>query len=160
MIGRTSPASFLIVLAAGVAAVLAGRPAGAASAKECVSVQIEAPFRLPDHVLRPAGEITLCDSRAFSPVVQLHAILVNGSAVGMFASRIRNAETGPIAAPLVLFERDAAGTLDLVGYVVPAKGRSKAFRLRDESAPRAVVRTESGGGGASPVVALLATDVH
>ena len=156
MIGRTSPTAFLIVV--GVAAIFVGRPSVAASAKECVSVQIEGPFRLPDHIVRPAGVITLCDSRAFSPVIRLHAILVNGSTVGIFPSRIRSTETGPIGAPQVLFERDAEGTLELVGYIVPASGRSKAFRLRAPTPPRTIVTADTGGG--SPVVALLAVDAH
>src|SRR5262245_49494905 len=120
-----------IMIAATLMGVM-GLPALAASPQECVSVRIDAPFRLPDGTVRPAGQLTLCETRAFSPVTELHALLVNGASVGIFPSRLRANEAGPIAAPQVIFEREGAGTLALIGYVVPKAGRSLSFRLRQD----------------------------
>jgi hypothetical protein len=151
--------SFLVLVATGVVGIAADRPALAASSKECVSVQIEAPFRLPDGILREAGELTLCDARAFSPVVQFHAILIDGATVGMFTSRRRTTESGPIPHPEVLFERDAEGTLALVGYVVPKAGRSLAFRMRPE--PRRAAAEVAGlPAPAPPIAAIVAVTAH
>jgi hypothetical protein len=145
------------LIAATVATISASRPALAASTGECVSVQIDAPFSLPDGVLRPAGELTLCDTRSFSPVTQLHVILVNGSTVGVFQSRRRSAEIGQVQSPAVVFERDAQGTLALVGYILPVAGRSLAFRLKGEGESWQAARREPiGGSSSAPVAAILA----
>ena len=132
-------------------------PVVAASPVECVSVRIDAPFRLPDGTVRPAGQLTLCDARAFSPVTELHSVLVNGAAVGLFMSRRHTNEIGLITAPQVLFERESEGTLALVGYVVPSAGRSLSFRLRPEDARRPEPAPIATGTVAStPIAAIIA----
>jgi hypothetical protein len=132
-------------------------PSLAASPRECVSVRIDAPFRLPDGTVHPAGQLTLCDTREFSPVTELHAILVNGASVGIFPSRRHANEIGRIEAPRVLFERESEGTLALIGYVVSSAGRSLSFRLR----PADVRRSEpspiaSGPVAGTPIAAIIA----
>jgi hypothetical protein len=151
---------FLLIAMSAFAATIAlgSLPARAASSGECISVRIDAPFRLPDGVLRPAGELRLCDSRSFSPVTQFHRILVNGSAVGVFPSRRRSAEIGPVDSPEVVFERDADGTLQLVGYILPVAGRGLAFRLKGEGESWQAARHEPiGGGSVAPVAAIIAS---
>jgi hypothetical protein len=151
--------SVLLLAAAGFA--IQAPPAAAASSKECVSVQLDAPFRLPDGVVRQAGVLTLCDERAYSPVVELHAILVNGASVGMFQSRRRSTEAGADAAPQVLFERESEGTLALVGYVVSSAGRSMAFRLRSAHvAAPAASALASGPPPAAPIAAIIAAETR
>jgi hypothetical protein len=109
-------------------------------------------------VLHPAGELTLCDTRSFSPVTQLHVILVNGSTVGVFQSRRRGAEIGPVDAPEVVFERDPEGTLSLVGYILPVAGRSLAFRLKGEGESWQAARRELiGRSSPAPVAAIIAS---
>jgi hypothetical protein len=87
-------------------------------------------------VLRPAGTLTLCDTRKFSPVASLHTIFVDRRPIGMFLSRRRNAEAIGEASPEIAFERDAAGTLDLMGYVLPTRGPSVVYLMtRPERRP-------------------------
>ncbi|HEX4824040.1 MAG TPA: hypothetical protein VFV19_06985 [Candidatus Polarisedimenticolaceae bacterium] len=146
-----------IVIAALTLILAIGLPA---QAQECVSVRIDAPFRLPDGSVRPAGRLTLCESRAFSPVTELHAVLVNGASVGMFPSRRRSNEIGTIVAPQVLFEREGEGMLALVGYVVPSAGRSLSFRLRPDDLksvdPPAVVASAPSPAPVAAIVAVSA----
>lgn len=144
-----------LLIAAFAAMIPATGPALAASSGGCVTVQIDSPFRLPDGLLHPAGELTLCDTRSFSPVTQLHVLLVNGSTVGVFQSRRRGAEIGPVDSPEVVFERDSQGTLALVGYIVPAAGRSVAFRLKGEGESWQAARHEPIGGSVSAPVAAV-----
>jgi len=156
---RVGTVRFLLIalMAAAATIALGPNPVWAASSGECISVQIDAPFRLPDGVLRPAGELRLCDTRSFSPVTQFHVIFVNGSTVGVFQSRRRNTEIGPADAPEVVFERDAEGTLELVGYILPVAGRSLAFRLKgDGESWHAARREMTTGGSAAPVAAIIA----
>jgi hypothetical protein len=124
------------------AAVFLGTVAGSAPvlampSRACVSAHIDSPFRLPDGVLRPAGVLTLCNTRQFSPVATLHKVLVDRRPVGMFLSRRRNAE-GVFGLPEIFFERDGAGTLELLGYVLPTRGPTVAYRLK-RAQPAAVL---------------------
>ena len=86
----------LVVVLACLAALAlsASEPALAASSGECVIAHIDAPFRLPDGLLYPAGTLTLCDGGAYSPVDTFQRILVDGSSIGLFVSNRRRAESG------------------------------------------------------------------
>lgn len=138
--------NFIVIAAAlGTAAWLApGQPASAGSTGECVAARVPAPFRLPDGVLHPAGVLTLCDAGAFSPVAGLHVLLVDGRSVGVFVSRKRAAEGAAGLAGQVVFDRSAAGDLDLVGYILPSAGRMTAYRLRGPSETRLADRRAAG----------------
>ena len=145
----------LVVMA--IFALSASQPALAASSGECVTALVDAPFRLPDGLLYPAGRLTLCDSGTFSPVANLHKILVGGSSIGLFVSSRRKAETGPTDAPQILFTRDAEGNLELIGYTLPSSGRSVAFQLkRQNEAWQASNRRRLGVASAAPVAAIVA----
>jgi hypothetical protein len=102
-----------------------GAPQGA-----CVTARIPSPFRLPDGVLREAGTLSLCDTRQFTPVSGLHTVRVNRRPVGMFLSLRRNAEGIDRTVPEMVFQKDAAGTLTLMGYVLPARGESVAYLMK------------------------------
>ena len=119
----------LIALIIVVASFAASQSARAESKGDCVTARVETAFRLPDGALHPAGTLTLCDTRTFSPVADLHTILVNGSSIGVFQSRKRRTETGGVDAPQIVFQRDFDGSLELVGYILPSRGRSIAYRL-------------------------------
>jgi hypothetical protein len=149
----------LVVLAGVVAMTMsATQPVMAAATRECVTVHVDTPFRLPNGLLYPAGALTLCDSRTFSPVDHLHKILVGGSSVGLFVSRRRSAEVRLLDAPQFLFKHDDDGNLELIGYTVPKSGRSVAFRLKSQgvtwqaSSPRRL-----GAAAAVPAAAIVAT---
>ena len=154
------PVPILLALVAGVIAVTASasQPAWAASSQECVTAQVDAPFRLPDGLLYPAGPLTLCDSRTYSPVNDLHKILVGGSSVGLFVSRRRSAEIRSIDSPELLFNRDGEGNLELIGYTMRISGGSVAYRLKSEGVTwQAAVSPRLGAGEAAPVAAIVAT---
>jgi len=147
----------LVALVLVIAVALpASQPALAAPSGECVTARVESPFRLPDGALHPAGSLTLCDTRTLSPVADLHTIRVNGSSVGMFASRKRTTEARLLTRPQIVFNRVADGTLDLVGYVLPAPGRSVAFRLSDDAALQRAAGGGRAGGDSAPAAAIIA----
>jgi hypothetical protein len=154
------PVAVLLVLLAGAFAVAipASQPAMASSLGECVTAHVDAPFRLPDGLLYPAGTLTLCDGGSFSPVNGLHKILVGGSSVGIFVSNKRNAEIRSMDAPEVLFHRDVDGILSLVGYTMTAGGRGVAYRLRTQfDVWQARSQPELGAIAATPVAAIVST---
>ena len=161
MNGRTFLGGLLpllvIVLTSLVALTFSTTTVLAAAPHQCVTARVDAPFRLPDGVLYPAGPLTLCETRAFSPVDNLHKILVSGSSVGMFVSRKRSAELRGLDSPQFLFKHDIDGNLELVGYTVPKSGRSIAYRLKSQSALlQASSLHGSGGGAAAPAAAIVA----
>jgi hypothetical protein len=149
----------LVVLTAVVAvAMTATQPAMAAPSHQCVTVHVDTPFRLPDGTLYPGGVLTLCDSRTFSPVDNLHRILVGGSSVGLFVSRRRSAESRPFVSPEILFKQGADGNLELIGYSVVKSGRSVAYRLKSQNTTwQAKSLPPSGGAAAAPVAAIVAS---
>jgi hypothetical protein len=157
-VGR--PVQFLLVaLSATVAVTITTtEPVLAAPSRECVTVHVDAPFRLPDGTLYPAGVLTLCDSRTFSPVDHLHRILVGGSSVGLFISSRRSTESRSLGAPEILFSHGADGNLELMGYSVEKSGRSVAYRLKSQGATwQAISRPPAGGVAAAPVAAIVAS---
>jgi hypothetical protein len=133
----------------------------AAASGTCVTARVDAPFRLPDGVLHPAGALTLCDTRTFSPVADQHVILVDGGSVGLFLSSKRSTEASGRISAEVVFERNPEGYLDLVGYILPASGRSIAYRLRtrSETWPPAG-RHRRPAGPVAPVAAIIAAGVR
>lgn len=148
-----------VIFLAMVAAVLmtVALPAEAGTRGECVTAVVDSPFRLPDGMLYPAGILTLCDYGTFSPVDTLHRILVGGSSVGLFRSRRGNAEDGSMASPEVVFNRDADGNLELIGYATPSSGHVTAYRMKPHLAVlQAAARDREGGSGA-PLAAIVAT---
>jgi len=154
------PVPLLLVVVVGVVAVTlsASQPALAAPSGECVTARVNAPFRLPDGLLYPAGPLTLCDSGTFSPVANLHRISVGGSSIGLFVSRRRSAEIRSMDSPEVLFNRDAEGNLELIGYTLTMSGRSVAYRLKSRGETwQASSRRRLGGVAAAPVAAIVAT---
>jgi len=155
-----APVAVLVVVLASVFAVAipVSPPAMAASSGECVTARLDAPFRLPDGLLYPAGTLTICDGGAYSPVDSFQRILVGGSAIGLFVSQRRNAEMRSVDLPQILFKRGADGSLNLVGYTLPSLGRSVAYRLKSQDeAWLARSRPRLGGSGAAPVAAIVAT---
>ena len=142
-------------------ALVAPAAAFAAASGVCITTQVSSPFRLPDGVLRPAGTLTLCDTASFTPVSDLHVLLVDGRRIGMFLSRRRTTEAPREIRPEVVFDRDSEGSLDLVGYILPASGRSVAYRLKPLPSNRAAeARTWTGAGSAPMLAVVMTAGVH
>jgi hypothetical protein len=123
-----------------------------------VTAFVGTPFRLPDGRLYPAGVLTLCDYGAFSPVDNLHRIIVSGSSVGLFRSSKRNAEIGSMVSPEVVFNRDAEGNLELIGYAMPTSGRVLAYRMKPQAEALQASSLRQLGGSTGPLAAIVATD--
>jgi hypothetical protein len=152
------PAPHLLVILAAVASVAipCARPALAISPGECVTAIVDAPFRLPDGHLYPAGTLTLCDYGTFSPVDNLHRISVDGSGIGLFRSRKRFAESTSMPDPQVVFNRGADGTLELIGYALSlASGRAVAYRLKETIAPWQATARRLGGSSPAPLAGIV-----
>ena len=157
-VGGTVPVVLVVLVGLVTVALPASMPALAASSGECVTALVDAPFRLPDGLLYPAGALTLCDGGRYSPVDNFHRILVRGSNIGLFVSSRRRAETRSMDTPQILFNRDAEGNLTLIGYTLPSSGRSVAFRLKSpDEAWQASHRRRLGGASAAPLAAIVAT---
>lgn len=148
---------FLIVAGAVISVALSSsRPAVAGSSRECVTAEVDSPFRLPDGRLYPAGPLTLCASATYSPVDTFHRILVGGSPIGLFRSRRRNAETGNMLSPEVVFNRETDGTLDLIGYAVPNSGRGVAYRMSVIPDVWQASARHRLAGAATPIASIVA----
>ena len=149
--------AFLLVAGVVAMALTASQTARAGGSGECITARVDAPFHLPDGALYPAGALTLCDGGTYSPAHGFQRIAVQGSTVGLFVSNRRNAEVPSLDAPQILFTRDAEGNLSLIGYTVPSKGQSVAFRSngRPRTSP-AIDRPPTGGSVAEPSAAIVA----
>ncbi|HEX5044137.1 MAG TPA: hypothetical protein VFV75_14610 [Candidatus Polarisedimenticolaceae bacterium] len=132
MIDRLLPVGRLLLLVLTTTVIVlsfCGVPFTHAAGGTCVSARVVSPFRLPDGALHPAGMLTVCRTRTFSPVADLHLISVDHRPMGMFLSRSRRAEGVRATAPEIVFRRDVRGNLDLLGYTMPTRGRSLVHRL-------------------------------
>jgi len=96
---------------------MAGPEAWAAGV--CITARVPAPFTLPSGSVHPAGLLTLCPERRLNPATGLHRILVAGMPVELASGRSGRSELSQLDAPVVLFVRQADGTLRLAGYVSP-----------------------------------------
>ncbi len=93
----------------------------------CVTARVDQPIRLPDGSVHPSGLVTFCDAMEYSPVASLQKVYVNGKPVGIHVSRKAKSEIAHEAAPLVVFNTDGEGHLELVGYVVPGRVKSVTY---------------------------------
>ncbi|GEM_PF-5121331 len=108
-------------LALGIS-LLALVPGSGFLAADCFSVQVDSPVRMPDGSVYDAHSITLCDSRALTPVSHVHTTMVDGEPVGMLMSVRRTTEGRSGGRPAMVFLRRSDGILDLLGYAVPGSG--------------------------------------
>ncbi len=111
----------LCIAALAASAAAAVTTASASDLGRCQTAQVPAPVVLPDGRVYDAGQVRVCLSVEYSPVVQLHEVSVNGRPIGLFPGRDYAAESGADAAPFLLLARDALGRLELRGYT--ARGR-------------------------------------
>lgn len=123
------------LLAALCVAVVAGFPgtAQAVSKADCLTVEVADRVALPDGSLLPAGALTLCLSRALSPVARLHEVSLNGIPVGLLLSRVGLSEGASDGKPVVMFQRDRRGWLQLLGYAWPGGTTSRTYMLAEPS---------------------------
>jgi len=149
-------ALLLFAMAGGVLMLLASGTGQAAAGGGCVSVEVDTPIRLPDGTLHPPGKLTLCDSMQLSPVSSLHKTYVNGQPVGMLIGRKRTSEGGKRMSPVVFFNVDDQGTLELFGYVLPAGGGSVTYMIGGARISRRNFESASQARGSRQLTAMVA----
>ena len=123
---------WLVTLVATVFMVLG---AGSVSAGgRCVTVDVPAPFRMPDGAVHPAGSLRLCDSRSLSPVAGLHKVYVDGHLINTVQSRLGRSEGPAESEPFVQFRRNGDQQLELLGYAWPDGRKMKTYvMVRDDA---------------------------
>lgn len=154
----------MVVLLVGL--VWAGT-AAAGTTGRCHSVRVDVEMMLPDGSVHPPGTLTLCDSKAYSPVSTLHETFVNGYPVGMLMSARRSGEDETTDGPVVMFHRDDEGRFHLFGYAVPANGETVTYVLsqsnrkrKTSQAPREDALARAVRPGARDTLVLAAAKTH
>ena len=100
----------------------------AADSDACISADLDRSVRLPHGEVFPAGRLTVCHG-AMSPVAYAHRTYFDGQPVAVLQSKTTPSEIDDDAAPEMVFEVGFDGRLEFVGYVVPGRGHSMAFRF-------------------------------
>jgi hypothetical protein len=146
-----------------IAACFCGATLAVAS-EGCIAVRVPGPMELPDGSVYPAGTLSLCLSRPFSPESAVHRVTVGGIPVGLLLSRSGMSEGEATAEPTVMFRRTEGGRLRLVGYAFPSGARSRTYVLRDPAASSRANREErlarQQRAGAEGAAVLLAAQVE
>jgi len=102
----------------------------------CVTVEVPAPFVMPDGTVHEPGPLKLCDSLRMSPVSTLHKVYLAGHPVGLLEGKVGRSEGLAEREPYVLFRRNADAQLVLIGYAWP-DGRNMETYLLARSGPAA-----------------------
>ena len=124
---RIFPARLAVILAVGLACCASDSWAQDRGA--CVTAKVPEAFTLPDGSEHAAGRLTLCALQAFSPVVELHSVSVDGTGIGLAMSRRAVPEAYVNTRSTFLFRRAPDGVLALVGYVVPVGGKAWSYTM-------------------------------
>jgi hypothetical protein len=127
----------------------------------CVIANVPEAFTLPDGGLHPAGRLTLCTDQAFTPVIGLHRLWVDGEGTTLAMSRRARAEENADGQAVLLFHRRPGSPLDLVGYVVPQAGKSWSYMLRrSHSNGFADTLTFDTARSSAEAVMIVASNLH
>jgi hypothetical protein len=116
----------------------------AQSGGDCVTANVPEDFTLPDGSFHAAGRLTLCTVQAFTPVVGLHRLWVDGEGANFVMSRIARAEVRGDSPPVLLFQRVSGSPLEFVGYVIPGERASWSYALQRPARSGSAVREAFG----------------
>ena len=145
-----------------VAVLLLSQGAAFAAKDICITVEVPDPIRLPDGSEHPAGLLTLCLHRDWSPVLSLHKTYINRAPIGMFLSR-RGVSEGPAEAEsYVMFSREPDGRLRLDGYALPCQGHMETYSLHQPTRRKAkdsVLAAEGSGPSGDTMVLIAAAEL-
>jgi len=112
---------------------------GPAFAEEsCLTVNLAQPVVFPDGSEHAAGQLTLCDWKAFTPVDQIHRSYMDGRPVQLLMGRRSNTERSVTEPDEVIFRSDPSGRLELLGYSRTYHGRSLTVSFQPKNSPRKV----------------------
>lgn len=125
------------------AAALGANPAQAQRRGDCVRVELDAPVVLPDGSIHETGLLRLCLDRKMNPAAGIHEIEVDGAAQ-LALSRIGKAEGDVATGAVVVFDRNRAGELRLIGYAVPDGERLVTFTMEGLGKRRDALQAKGG----------------
>ena len=146
------------ILAAAIVGIAA--PGSVRAAGECISTVLPERAVLPDGSALMVGDIlTLCTTRAFTPVQSLHVTYVNGMPLQQLLSRRAESEglPGGPSRPFMIFEKNAEGRLQLYGFATTARDRLVTYTLADAPRTRAQRRAAAAARDAQ---GLALASVH
>ncbi len=124
---KTRPRHLILAALTVVTTVVLAAP-GSVAAASCISAAVPGAFVLPDGSRHAAGQLTLCEGPRYSPANHLHVMSVDGRALGMTTSRVASSEVESDD-PSMLFARRPDGRLQLIGHIVPQRGRTVVHAL-------------------------------
>jgi len=104
----------------------------------CLSVNLGRPVVFPDGSEHVAGQLTLCDWKAYTPVAQIHRSYMDGRPIQMLMGRRSITERDPMEPDEVFFRSNGDGRLELVGYSRTIRGRSMTVSFQSQDSPRKV----------------------
>ena len=134
---RLARATLLFLIQAVAFAAIGSTPPAFASGDRLV-VNVPEPFQVSGRMF-PAGPVTLRHLGDYTPSTAIDRLNVANGCIGMMLAERETDEPGDLLAPSLVFERDAAGHLVLVGYTTgdTPDGRLYLFRAPGTSASRA-----------------------
>jgi len=118
--------------AAGVAILVAASGPSLAAAS-CFSADLSDSFLLPDGRQYPAGRLTICNERSFSPVAVQTSFKVDGMPVGMAISRSASSQQTDVNDNVFMFARRSDRTLRLLAYALPDGNLTRLNTFGDPS---------------------------
>ncbi len=114
-------------------------PVWSESPGRCARVEVPWPVTLPDGSVHDARSLQLCLQQMWTNKSGLHEIRVNGASRGLFMSRAGKSE-GPIEElPVVVFEKNAAGTHHLIGYAWPGRESMRTYVMHQSGTDSSAV---------------------
>ncbi len=113
--------------------------AGQASAQSsCLTVNLDQPVVFPDGSEHAAGQLTLCDWKAYTPVAQIHRSYMDGRPIQLLMGKRSTGERSVTEPDQVFFRPDPRGRLELIGYARTFHGRSMTVSFQRQNSPRKV----------------------
>ena len=101
----------------------------------CLTVDVNRPVVFPDGSEQVAGQLTLCDWKAFTPVSQIHRSYMDGRPIQMLMGKRSQNERGVTEPDEVFFRSNGDGRLQLVGYSRTIRGRGMTVHFQDQDSP-------------------------
>ncbi|MHC4093932.1 MAG: hypothetical protein ACYSVY_27280 [Planctomycetota bacterium] len=118
-----------IAVALGLVVALTSSPAWSESPGRCAKVEVPWPIVLPDGSAHEAGSLRVCLQQMWTPAAGLHEVRVNGTAIGLFMSRVGKSENPAEPGPIVIFQRNGTDEHYLVGYAWPDGETMRTYAL-------------------------------
>ena len=101
----------------------------------CLTVNLDRPVVFPDGSEHAAGQLTLCDWKAYTPVTQIHRSYMDGRPIQMLLGKRTHAERGPMEPDEMVFRSNGDGRLELIGYSRTLQGRSMTVSFQKQNSP-------------------------